>query len=86
MSRYSIRWALDARDALAEVWLAAADRNLITKTVYDIELLLRDHGPLAGELLAEGLYRLHTKPLVVYYTARELDLMIEIDAVGLLPD
>ena len=83
MSRYTILWTQAARDHLTELWLVAADRNALTKTVHELDLLLRERGPLASEHLVEGLHRLAFSALVVYYTVREPDRILEIDAVGL---
>jgi len=47
--RYNVNWLPDAEQELAEIWLSAVDRGIVTRTAHTIELLLRHDPDRQGE-------------------------------------
>jgi plasmid stabilization system protein ParE len=46
--RYTVIWSPFAQDQLADLWLAAADRDALTRAAHDIDRTLRDDPDAKG--------------------------------------
>ena len=53
MIRFTVVWLRDGRDELAERWLAAADRNAITRAAHVIDRELSSNPAQKGVALSE---------------------------------
>ena len=68
--KYAVIWIPEAETELAEIWLAATDRAVITNTTREIEFLLETNPLLVGESREENHVRvLFIAPLMVGYLA-----------------
>ena len=67
MTGYSLAWLPAAEDELADLWVAAPDRQAVTAAQAAIDrMLARD--PLGlGTAVAEGLLKITVDPLTAYY-------------------
>lgn len=50
---YTVTWKPEAERRLAELWLAASDRQLLADAANNIERTLRQLGERAGDFLSE---------------------------------
>ena len=82
MSRFTVVWARDAEDGLAEIWIGANNRSEVTQAVTRIDSELSFAANEKGKPLSEGLRRLEMRPLVAVYSLSEADRLVEI--VGIL--
>ncbi len=76
--RFTVVWLEDARDELAEIWLAADDRAAVSRAAHVIDRDLSSDPEQKGVLLSEGLWRFDTPPLRVYFSIRQLDGLVEV--------
>jgi plasmid stabilization system protein ParE len=83
--RYTVIWTPEARDSLAEIWLAFEDRDAVASAANALDRALAAKGKSAGEHLLEGLYRTAENPLVVYYSVSDPDARIEVNSVAYIP-
>jgi mRNA-degrading endonuclease RelE of RelBE toxin-antitoxin system len=67
MTHYTVEWRPEAIDDLTDIWSVAPDRRAITLADRVIERLLYRSPQQVGQHVAEGLYKLHEPPLLVFY-------------------
>lgn len=76
--RYQILWKRSAEDQLADIWLAAEDRELITRTAAAIDEHLEKSGPAAGESRPDGKRILIMAPLGIKFQVYPNDAIIRV--------
>ena len=81
MSRFTVVWAPDAEDQLAEIWTNAADRVAVTAAANSIDRELGEDPVRIGTADSEGLFRVVRPPLLVLFEVREPDRIVEISYV-----
>ena len=81
--KYTVAWIQQAQDALASVWLAAADRNAVARAANTIDRLLQWSPQLQGQLLFDTVRVLSISPLTVEYEVIEADRLVYVIAVYL---
>ena len=81
MIQFTIVWSKDAIDALAEIWLSAADRAAVTAASSEIDAELTVDPSNKGWAMAEGLRGLLRLPLKVIFIVREEDRLVEVVSV-----
>jgi plasmid stabilization system protein ParE len=82
MSRYTVEWTQDAEDALADIWMQAADRAAVTAAEAAIHRLLEKDPVANGAEVSEGLRRIIIEPLVALYTVDASRRVVEVEQVG----
>jgi mRNA-degrading endonuclease RelE of RelBE toxin-antitoxin system len=84
MMSFRVRWSAEARQKLAAIWLAASDRNAVTRACDAIDkALARD--PIGGEELSEELWKIGRAPLVAYYEIDKANKIVNVTGVSFLP-
>ena len=78
MTRYTVIWVEDASDELAEIWMAALDRNAIAAAANVIDAELAEDAELKGGPLREGLRVVAHPPLRVLYSVNLDDRIVEV--------
>jgi hypothetical protein len=78
MIRYSVVWLTSASDELAEIWLAAPDRNAVAAASDRIDAELAEDAHRKGVAVHEGLRLLTISPLCAYYVVRQADRIAEV--------
>jgi len=78
MTRYRVAWVRSATDELAEVWLAASDRQLVSSAAGAVDWELSTDAPLKGREVHEGLRALVVPPLRILFAVREHDRIVEV--------
>ena len=78
MTRYTVVWVRSAQDELAELWLSASDRNVITAAARAIDEELSEDVSIKGSDLSEGLQSLFAPPLKAIFTVSDDDRMVEV--------
>lgn len=71
--KYSVDWVESARDELANLWLAAANKQEITAAANRIDLLLQTNPDRQGYLV-DNLRVLHVPPLRILFQVSNDDL------------
>lgn len=84
MTRYTVVWVQSAVDELADIWLQAPDRNVVTAASHAIDQILAEDAPMKGTELSEGLRAIFVPPLRCIFTIREDDRIIEVLRVRVL--
>lgn len=78
---FTVVGSREVEKQLAEIWLAASDRESVTSAANAIERLLR-HDPTGHAVhLSEGLWSLSVHPLLVIFEVREADRIVEVASV-----
>ena len=85
MKRFTVLWRQTAIDQLAEIWLAASDRDQVTRAVNAIDSLLSTDpsGDLTKEL-AEGLRTAIVLPSRVISSVQVDDRTVDVAMVRLV--
>ena len=78
MTRYTVVWVQSAEDELVEVWLAAEDRNAVTRATHVIDQELGSDASSKGEEISEGLRSLNVPPLRAIFTVSTKDRLAEV--------
>lgn len=78
---YTVTWKPEAERRLAELWLAASDRQLLADAANNIERTLRQLGKRAGDLLSEPYRVITAPPLRAVFTAQAEDHVVNVIAV-----
>jgi len=87
MSHYTVVWARLAQDQLAELWLAAQNRQWITAAADYIERSLRQDPYRGSTRSTESLFELVVAPLSVAFTISDDDRRVTVTGVTLVkPD
>jgi hypothetical protein len=81
VSQYTVVWLRDAIDELAEIWLAATDRNAVTQASAEIDRALLVNAATKGKPLSEGLRIFDASPLRAVFWVNESDRRVEIARV-----
>ncbi len=81
MIRYTVIWAPEPQNELAELWLAASDRAVVAQAADEIDDRLATSPISKGVELSEGLRRFRCAPLQVLYVVRTEDRVVEVTAV-----
>ena len=76
--RYTVQWEIVPRDALADIWLEANDRNAVAFAANEIDRLLAGNADLQGEAAHEGLRSLVVSPLMVLFEVRPDDRIVQV--------
>jgi hypothetical protein len=79
--RYTIIWIPPAEQALAAVWLAAADRNAVTWAVTAIDLALAHSPNTSGTVLFDTVRAFEHPPLGVEFEVIDDDSQVFILSV-----
>jgi hypothetical protein len=79
---YRVYWRKKARTRLADIWVAAPDRNAITAAAHRIDQLLERNPLGCGESRDKGRRILYALPLVVMYRIIEDDKKVIVLDVG----
>jgi hypothetical protein len=86
MSHCTVIWTTRSLGQLARIWTDhPAERQAVTQATALIDAELSRNPASKGTEEAEGLRRLRMPPLTVLYEVRELDRIVEIVAVKLIP-
>ncbi len=84
MTRFTVVWDESARDELANLWMAAPDRNAVTQASNAIDAELAEDPDRKGAPLSEGLRGLSIPPLRVVFLTRKDDRIVEVLRVARL--
>lgn len=76
--KYTVVYVPSAEDQLAEIWMAATDREAVTVASDRIDRTLADDPVDAGESRPDGYRVLIELPLVVYFHILEADRMVRV--------
>jgi len=72
MSRYTVAWVQDAQNQLAEIWIAATDRQAVTDAANEIDRELGGDAASKGVPVSDGLRGLEVAPLRVLFSVRAI--------------
>jgi hypothetical protein len=79
---YSVIWLVDAEDELAAIWLDAADRDAITRAVFDLDRDLSTNPLDAGESRGRESERIvFFAPLAAIALVNEQDRTVSVEQV-----
>jgi mRNA-degrading endonuclease RelE of RelBE toxin-antitoxin system len=84
MQSWKVKWADDATEQLAELWLEAVQRARVTIATDPMEQMLASDPEHPGKEASEGLWKLIVAPLVVLYAIDHPNRVVIVTAVGLL--
>jgi hypothetical protein len=79
--RFTLTYLPSARDELAQLWLAARDRNAVTASSDSIELSLRHDPDRKGDEVQASLRSIVVPPLVYYYVVSPEDRLATVWSV-----
>jgi hypothetical protein len=85
MIRYTVVWLALARNQLAHVWLESTDRDASTRASAEIDRELAVDPESKGDIASDLLRSLRAAPREAAFHVRELDRIVEVVAVRLLP-
>ncbi len=74
--RYTVIWKPPAEQELADLWMNAEDRNVITDAADQIDDLLRQDAGELGESRTGPIRRMFVPPLGVAFEVREADRLV----------
>jgi plasmid stabilization system protein ParE len=83
--KYVVRWNRSAERELAEIWVAAANRNAVTSAAREVDRLLRFQPGEQGESRSDGFRVMIVEPLTVFFHVNESDRVVSVVRV-VLPD
>lgn len=78
MTRYTVVWARDAVNDVADLWLVAGDRDEIALASHRIQQDLAADATAKGVEVSEGLRALNVPPLRILFSVREDDRVVEV--------
>lgn len=80
---FTVIWVVHAQDQLAEIWMAATDRNAVTAASYRLDQQLADDPLNLGESRG-GIERIAFEPpLRILFRVLEPDRRVEVHEVAL---
>ena len=85
MTSYRVHWSAQTKRQLAGIWIAASDRNAVTRASHEIDKALARDPAGSGQKLAEGLWKIETTPLVVYYELDDANKLVQVIGCAYLP-
>lgn len=75
--RYTVVWKQTALDELAEIWLAASDRERISAAASSVDQLLGDDPEVKGDEFY-GDFLLETPPLYITFSVNKQDRLVRV--------
>jgi hypothetical protein len=86
--RFTVVWKREARDQLAEIWLASDNRNGVSNAANEIDRWLRNDPEQKGESRSGNDRIVMVPPLAVVFSVHEEDRIVRILSVVVanLPD
>ena len=78
MTRYTVVWHDDAQDQLAELWMNASDRRLVTLAANAIDRHLANDAETKGIGVEGGLRQAIVPPLRLLFSVSEADRIVKI--------
>jgi hypothetical protein len=81
--RFTVVWTKNASDAVAELWLLARNRKLVTEQVHALDRQLSTNAHLCGSASREGIRIISIDSLYVTYTVDMQDCLVEVVGLGL---
>jgi hypothetical protein len=75
---YTVIWKESAEEMLAEIWMAATDRQAVTEAANTIDSLLKQDPKQQGESRGDRFRIMLVSPLAVHYEVREMDRMVHV--------
>ena len=85
MTRFTVVWLHEARNELADCWLAASDRSAITGAANLVDRQLAVDPSNRGVYVSENLWRIDIEPLRVYFSIAQDDRLVEVTNIVVLP-
>jgi hypothetical protein len=85
MMPFTVEWDTDAENELARIYMQASDPLAVTQAQARADKLLSGNPVGNGQLLSEGLYRMHEPPLIVNYTVDLARRHVEVTWVRYCP-
>ena len=85
MTRYTVTWLEEAQAELAQIWVNAEHRQVITDAANDIDAELLNDAETKGQALSERLRALTIPPLHVLFRVSEPDRLVEVSSVRFDP-
>ncbi|MCG8584709.1 MAG: hypothetical protein MI757_08370 [Pirellulales bacterium] len=83
--KFTVIWLKPAEARLAELWLAADDRDAITAAAREIDRFLKDHPHAVGVSRFEETRILIVAPLCAVYRVYEDDRIVHVATVWKFP-
>jgi hypothetical protein len=84
MTRFTVMWHGDARNELAELWMAAPDRGAVSAAADSIDLHLSTDATAKGTSIPDALRQFTVPPLRVLFAVSEADRTVRILEVSRL--
>jgi plasmid stabilization system protein ParE len=81
MSSYTVIWTPAAEQQLAAIWVAARDREAVTKASAEIDEALTQEPETKGRPLAGGGHQFTSGPLIVLFVVKAADRIVEVLSV-----
>jgi hypothetical protein len=78
MTRYTVVWVESALNELADIWLAAHDRAIVTAATVQIDRELSEDANNKGVEVREGLRAFFSPPLRILFNVRDADRIAEV--------
>jgi hypothetical protein len=75
---YTVTFTPDARDALAEMWMNAADKEDLARAADEMERQLASDPFAVGESRVVDIRIVIVPPLAAYYDARKADRLVKV--------
>jgi hypothetical protein len=85
MSAYVVKWVRHARTLLATAWLAAGDRNAVTRAQNAIDKALAAKPKSVGRELSDGLWRIERPPLVAFFEIDDTNNTVTVTDLAYIP-
>ena len=84
MTRYTVVWYPFPESELLRLWLAASDKQAVTKAANEIDRQLVIDPDTVGSIVRNQLRELTVPPLRVLYLVSEPDRMVKVLALALI--
>ncbi len=84
MTRFTVIWALEALDDLAEIWLNSNDRDKVVSVAESIDLELTVDPFWKSRQLSEGLHAVEIPPLRILFSVNDADRLVEVAQIKLI--
>jgi hypothetical protein len=84
VTRYTVVWLKSVHHEVGEIWLAASDRNSVTRASDEIDRELAVDAEKKGKPLSEGLRVYDAPPLRAVYCVDSANRLVEVCRIRLL--
>ncbi|GEM_PF-1736006 len=84
MHPWKVKWAADAQEQLADLWLRSADRGLLTIASDHLDQILARDPRDPGKEASEGLWKIIVSPLVALFEIDDQNHVVIVTALGLI--